>query len=158
MFCAQLTTENSQSQAVLKLTVAGDYAMSTARQSSERPPRSEIPCHISRTGYATRRPHPRGQQCGFRLLGDSKGTSLVGVRSTFDIRRFPARSTKSRGSPAVATVKTSSSQIHRSAITVWLHRRRQPSAKSHSLVLLPHVSPLPFRKLSKVRVFPGRST
>ena len=96
----------------LKLTVAGDYAISTARQSSERPPRSESPCRISRTGYATRRLRLRGQQCGIRFHGHSKGTSLVGVRSTFDIRGFPARSTKSRGFPAVATVKTSSPQIH----------------------------------------------
>ena len=115
--------------------------MCTARQSSERPPRSESPCRISRTGYATRRLRLRGQQCGIRFHGHSKGTSLVGVRSTFDIRGFPARSTKSRGFPAVATVKTSSPQIHQWLRALKYVRHRGALWRLHPRAAMTHYAP-----------------
>jgi hypothetical protein len=68
-----------------KMEAATDE-MSTARQRSGRPPRSEIPYSISHTGHATRK-----RLCGSAdsdFLTTVRGTSLVGARSTFDMRRL----------------------------------------------------------------------
>ena len=90
-----------------QLPMATKDEMCTVLLSSERGPRSEIPCRIFHTGHATGRHDPRDGPCCFRFPDHSEGTSLK-YEAPPTVGDFTAASTESRGSFAVTTVKTCS--------------------------------------------------